>query len=217
MKLNFLWAATAAAFTSLTMLASAAAAADARIIKISGKVEPDIGASKELSAGERVKLGPKAIVVVIHYKACEEIEVRGGQVSILPTRVQVRGGEILSRNKGDCPGQLTLTDTDAQGAVVLMRGDGDEQAKVDAATSAGGPRPRFLIEGEKYAVLHLYENGERVASLPIRRRRADWPDERPPLSSGAVYDFALEASDGAHVGGKLAVTEDGPGLIILSP
>ena len=41
------------------------------------------------------------------------------------------------------PGEVKLTDTDAQGAVVLMRGEGDAQSKVDAATSAGsgGPKP----------------------------------------------------------------------------
>lgn len=219
MNIRSFAAGAAAALAALLLLSTAALAADARIIKISGKVEPDIGTSKEMAAGERVKLGPKAVVVVIHYKACEEIEVRGGTVSILPSKVQVRGGEILSREKGDCPGEVKLTDTDAQGAVVLMRGEGDAQSKVDAATSAGSPRPRFLIEGDgdKYPVLHIYENGARLATLPVKRRRAAWPAERPPLTPGSVYEFALEASDGAHVGGKIAVTEDGPGLIILSP
>ncbi len=208
----------AAGIAALCLLASQAAAADARVIKIRGKVEPDIGTSMEMSAGDRVKLGPKAIVVVIHYKACEEIEVQGGVISILPSKVGVRGGKINYREKGDCPGEVKLTDTDAQGAVVLMRGESG-QAQVDAATSAGSPRPRFLIEGgeEKYEVLHIFEKGERVATLPIVRRRANWPEERPPLTDGAVYDFSLEARDGAHVGGKLAVTTDGPGLIILNP
>lgn len=194
-------------------LVGAAHGADARLIRTQGTVSPDFGALAEAKAGDRFQLSQDAVVVVIHYASCEEMHLQGGRIQIMPSGIRQSGGGILFRQKGNCPGSVDLANTDAKGAVVLMRGDNEGGVSI----STSGPRPRFLVTGAAGGAseLRILDGDETLVVLPISEGSAAWPPDAAPLVSGEEYDFVIPLGGDRFEGGKLRVAQNGPGLIIL--
>ncbi len=200
---------------SIFLAPSICMAAAALVIPVSGEVSPPLPASGELNVGDQLDLGVNAVVAVIHFRACEELELKGGLVSIRPTKVQSQGSEVLFRAKGDCPEQVSLVETDLKGAVTLMRG-ADEAEKADVMSSV---RPRFLLNADRSAFfsIGIFQDGAEVARIPLESGRGDWPADAPDLKVGQGYQFALESSGSKTSGGQLSVSLGGPKLIVLRP
>ncbi len=189
--------------------------AAALVIPVGGEVSPPLPPSGELNVGDRLDLGADSVVIIIHIRACEELELKGGSLSIRPTKVQAQGAEVLFRAKGDCPEQVSLVETDLKGAVTLMRG-ADEAEKSDVMS---GVRPRFLINADRSAFfsIGIFQDGAEVTRIPLENGRAEWPAGAPDLKVGQGYQFALEGSGAKTAGGQLNVSSDGPMLIVLRP
>lgn len=210
---------TRAAFACALLTASGASvfAQDATITVWKGAVTPDPGLSGDVEVGSRFRLTPDAEATIYHIASCEVIDVRGGAVSIMPSGVRVRGGEIISRNTKNCPSEMELVDTTSKGLAVLNRGDGDDSGDAGKVSTVG-PQPRFLIRGDaNFSDVSVFDDGSLVATLPVVRGRTSWPTTIAPLTAGKTYRFALQSPDGTHKGGGLSVQPDGPGLVFLGP
>lgn len=206
-----------AVIASLVIMASAlpGRAADALVIPVSGTVSPALPASGELHIGDKLNLGTEAIVAIIHFRSCEEIELQGGTLIIRSAKVQHQKSKILFRAKGDCPGAVDLVETDTKGAVTLMRGpDEAKEAEVNSGT-----RPRFLLSADRsdFFAIGVFDDGSEVARMPLKSGRAEWPADAPTLKAGHGYDFVLEGTGSKTIGGRLSVTGNGPKLILLRP
>lgn len=197
--------------------AGPARAAAALVIPVEGEALPPLDASGELNVGDELSLADGGIVAIIHFRSCEELELKGGALKVGPTQVLHRNAEILYRAKGDCPESVDLVDTDAKGAVTLMRG-GNEDGK-DAGPAAVEPRPRFPIGGDRAAAVDIgvFRDGAEIVRLEVENGRAAWPETAPPLAVGDTYNFVVQDQRADTRGGRFVVSADGPGLIVLSP
>ncbi|MEM7544018.1 MAG: hypothetical protein AAF367_00635 [Pseudomonadota bacterium] len=206
----------AACAASVLIGLAPAIAAEALAIPVSGEVSPPLPASGELKTGDRLNLGTDAVVAIIHFRSCEELELQGGVLVVGPSKVRHKQSKLLYRATGDCPGEVDLVETDTKGAVVLMRGSGDDKGAQAIKTSS---RPRFLISGDRAAFFSLgvFDDGEQVLRLPLSNGRASWPDGAAALTVGKAYDIALEGSGAKTKGARLIVSDSGSKLIVLTP
>jgi hypothetical protein len=203
------------ALSAFLMAPSAMADGAAMILMTDGDTVPVVEPLQELSVGDSLSLSPGAVVAIVHYAACEEIELRGGRIRVATSAIAYAGSSVEYRAKGDCPEEIKLVDTDAQGAVTLTRSGPSS----DAIAGSTGPRPRFVIAGPRIpeTVIHVFQEDAEIMILPVEAGRAGFPDDAPDLTAGASYRFAIGAKDGSHRGGSFHVVKDGPALIVLRP
>ena len=87
----------------------------ALITDVLGYSEPQIESFDELGDGASVLLEAKAELSVLFYPTCEDLMIRGGRIEIAGDKLTIKDGELVSREKGECPGDVALSPAQTQG------------------------------------------------------------------------------------------------------
>ncbi len=197
------FAVTFAFIGAVVASAAAAAAPVALIVDARGDVDPMPVPFSEASPGARYRLGASGEIIVMHYAACAETHLRGGDVAIDALGVETTG-EVVSREQVECPADLRFSDDATAVAAVVMRGDG-----VPAALN---PRPVFAILAKGVTAIEVRQDGKALGRITVDGPLARWPKNLPALTPGAVYELALIGGRG---GVAAATVARGTGVTVV--
>lgn len=184
----------------------------ALVMDLSGKVEPAISAFDEINDGALIKLDPDAKISLTFYPTCENLTIKGGSIKIAGKKLSVTGGKIVSKAKGECPGNVALAPADLINASIITR--------------SIRPRPwispdpsTILAVGAgtgEYTKFSVYSKGEGViVEAVMKNHKAVWPDGAPKLKPGKMYLFVLTGPDKQMHQARVMVDEKAPRILVL--
>jgi len=93
----------------------------ALVIEIKGPSYPTVLPLEELFVGSSIKLSRGSIITFSHYKTCEKITIKGGELKLNSENFTVFNGYVVERLKEECPKILRLNNDEATSAGVRLR------------------------------------------------------------------------------------------------
>ena len=185
----------------LTMLAACLGAAPALaeetgalVIDVVGDVTPQVDAFEDVAPGTVLTLGDGAELTISHYRACEEVTLSGGRVTVGEAGLELDGTETLAREEVDCPSNVALAVSDTASATVIVR-NFEELPRVPIS-------PSIVLVGEnaaKYSSMTLRREDKVITNLDIVDRQVQWPSEGLYLSNRTKYVLVLAGDEGEFV------------------
>lgn len=176
----------------------AALAADAYpvalVIEASPSVKPTQRPFSELSDGARLELGAEGVVHLLHYYRCEELIIRGGDLTVTVLASSRKGGEVIKQQSKPCPKQVNVAPTSAVSGLVLR---GFEKP------NAVAERPMIVFVGDGQSRVERVDvliDGQKLHQFEMAGPAIEWPTDAAPLKIGTVYILALTDGDGAELG-----------------
>ena len=195
-------------------MASTAVAEQPRalVMDLTGKAEPAISAFDELNEGALIKLAGDAQISLTFYPTCEDVTVKGGSIKISGNKLAVTGGKVISKAKGECPGNVALAPADLINASIITRTVkprpwiSPSPAAVVAVGAGTGEYNRFAV----------YAKGEGViVNTDMKDHKAIWPKGAPKLKAGKMYLFVLTGPEQQMHQARVRVEEKAPRVLVL--
>lgn len=189
----------AAAAALLCFSTAEAEEAGALVIDVLGDVSPEVGPFEDVPVGTVLTLGDGTEMIISHYKACEEVTLVGGKVTIGADGLDIAGGTVSGREPVDCPEEVVLAAVDTASATVVVR-DVIELAKVPIS-------PRIVLVGDGadgYDTLTISRDGTHVRDLAIKDRQVLWPESGLYLSDRTQYELSLTGPAGKYTADVVA-------------
>ena len=187
----------------------------ALVLEVRGTTDPPLKPFREIRAGDIIRLGDGARLVVLDYRArggqCHTVTLEGGVVTFKPQGDPVVEGGVLSTRHTKCPQRLPVT----QAAGAIVQRSGFARLPVKPAFMIGGSRG-----GDVAMVRVRSEDGKRVLEARVSEQRFSWPANRPELALNQRYTLEFLARKGATVLGTRefftsAGDADTPTVIII--
>lgn len=181
----------AAVMVFASIQVSSADEAGALVIDVVGEVSPIVEAFEDVPIGHKFLLGTGSELTISHYKACEEVTFRGGEVSVLADALTSAGSEVVDRVQVDCPEAVALAAADTASATVVVRNFA-ELPKIPLSPSI------VLVGGraDEFRSMAIHRDGVKIADVEIRNRQVVWPDTGLYLSDRTKYGLTLAGDQG---------------------
>ena len=163
----------------------------ALVIDVVGEVSPAVDAFEDVAPGTVLALGAGAELTISHYRACEEVTLAGGRVTVGMDGLELDGTETLAREAVDCPSNVALAVSDTASATVIVR-NFEELPRVPIS-------PSIVLIGEnagKFNSMTLRRENQVITSLDIVNRQVQWPAEGLYLSNRTKYELVLAGDEG---------------------
>ena len=183
----------------------------ALVMDVTGFSEPEIMAFDELGDGTSVTLEAKAELSLTFYPTCEDLTIRGGTVKIAAGKLDIAGGEIVSRAKGECPGHVKLSPSDVINASIVTR----------SVKPRPWINPQPLMIGlvgpgaKNYEKIGVYAKDGVVFEAPLDGRGIVWPAETAPLELGKQYLVVLTGAETQMFAARVLPDEDAPRVTVF--
>ena len=159
----------------------------ALILDILGFSEPKIDSFDELNDGANILLEAKAEIALTYYPTCEDLTIRGGRITISGEKMTLDNGELVSRTKGVCPGNVKLSPADVVNASVVTRSIRTKPIISTAPKRIGIAGPGAA----KYTNIGVYGPDGAVFEAKLEGRGAAWPKDAGTLEPGKQYTIVL--------------------------
>ena len=169
------------------------------VLDVRGATEPALKAYREVRAGDSVKLGSGAKLVVLQYSQpgteCRTLTVEGGAVTFRERGEPVINGGVSSAKDAKCPVKMMAKST--SGAVVL-RSSGASLGAAPKVTAA----PSFVLAGVRggdVGSLRVLDRNRKVTEVPVQSEKFTWPTTTPKLAENQTYRIEFLARDNTAV------------------
>lgn len=182
----------------------------ALVLDVVGPVDPEVAPFDEIADGSVLTLGEGAYLTLSHYGLCEEVKIIGGTVVVGSDVLDLEGAQLDSRTRVQCPDTVVMSAADANNSPAAL------QAAHEARVMA--PTPEFVLAGRwgrQFDRLDIEGHKGRLATLPIIRGRASWPEDLKPLSIGETYVVVLNGPGAKHYAARVQVTGEPQGMTVL--
>lgn len=197
----------AVALAVVVAAASGASAAPAGlVVAVDGDVSPVPEMFSEAEEGAVFRLAADAEMIIMHYAACVESHVRGGEVTVGPLKITTTG-ERVADTEIECPRKVAFADEANAVAAVVLRG-GEDRTVINA-------RPVFVFTRDGAEMVEVLRGGEILRRLKIAGQVARWPDGAEPLAPGNDYEIAVIDADRRRVAAAAVATD--AGVTIVEP
>ena len=183
----------------------------ALVMDVIGASEPEIMAFDELGDGSSVTLEAEAELSMTFYPTCEDLTIRGGTVKIAAGKLDIAGGEIVSRAKGECPGHVKLSPSDVINASIVTR-----SVKPRPWIN---PQPLMIglvgANARNYEKIGVYAKDGVIFEAPLDGRSVVWPAETAPLELGKQYLVVLTGTDIQMFAARVLPDKDAPRVTVF--
>lgn len=186
--------------------AGAAAAPAGLIVAVQGDVSPAPETFSEAEEGTVYRLAADAEMIVMHYAACVETHVRGGEVTVGPLSVSTTG-ERVADTEVECPRKVAFGDAANAVAAVVLRG-GEDRTVINA-------RPVFVFTKAGPDFVEVLRGGQVLRRLKVAGQVARWPEGAEPLAAGNDYEIAVVDTDRRRSAAAAVATD--AGVTIVEP